>query len=135
MSKAVLGKWLKKDVKQRKKVYFPRIEMELEFEALTWKEQKQLVKEHTVKLKKGKEKFEEDAHQAGMIAKSLVSADGEPLDLTSQETLKENGFTSVEDAVNQLFSVGEIQKISEIIREISNMSEEEEEEEIEELKN
>lgn len=134
MSKTVLGRWLQKDVKQRKKEYFPRIGMELEFEALTWKEQKQLLKEHTIKLKKGKERFEDDAYNAHMIAKALVSADGEPLDLTNYETLKENGFTSVEDAVDQLFSIGEIQKISNIIREISNMDEDEEEE-IEELKN
>ncbi|OCA87290.1 phage tail assembly chaperone [Pseudobacillus wudalianchiensis] len=135
MSKSVLGKWLKKDVKIRKKEHFPRIGFDLEFEALTWSEQKQLIKEHTVKLKKGKERFEEDAYTAAIIARSLVSADGEPLDLNNPETLQENGFTSTEDAVNKLFSVGEIKKANEIIKEISGFNEEDEEEEVEELKN
>ncbi|KIL79595.1 phage tail assembly chaperone [Bacillus badius] len=135
MSQAILGEWLQKDVRKRKKEYLPRVGKEIELASLTWDEQKMLTKEHTVVLGGGKTKFNQEEYTTAWMAAHIVAIDGQPINLRDKKTLKENGLKDTNEAISRMFTIAEINRVLEIINEISGASEEEEVEKVEELKN
>lgn len=135
MSKSVIGRWKQKDTRRTHKEHFKRLGFELEFEGLVYSEYQNLLKEHTVVLKGGKTKFEEDEFTTALIARTLRKADGEEIDLTKKETLDEFGVSTVQQALDVMFTMGEINRIGSIVSDLSGINEKDEHKEIDELKN
>jgi|GEM_PF-4868495 len=136
MSKAVIGKWLQKDVRQTHTEHFDRLGFDIEFEGLLYSEYKNLIKEHTVTLKGGVTKFEEDEFTNTLIARTIKKADGEEIDLMKKETLEEFGVDSIGAALDLMFNIGELKRVGDIAQELAGLKDSKaEKKEIEDLKN
>lgn len=135
MSKAVIGKWKQKDTRQKHTEHFERLGFDVEFEGLLNSEYHSLIKEHTVTLKGGVTKFEEEEFNDAFIAKILKKADGDEIDLTDKATLEEFGVSTIKEALDIMFTFGEINRINEIAKDLSGINVKKEHKEIEELKN
>lgn len=137
MNKTALAKWAQHDVKKRGELIIKRDqdEMVLELEGLDWTTTRNLLKTNTVGLKGGVEKKDDDGFMVDMIAKTVKKMDGEPFDLYDKETLEVIGVKTTEQAINKLFTIGEIGKLITLSRELSGDTDEAEKEEIDELKN
>lgn len=128
MSNEILAKWLSVDKVRTEKVKFSRTGLELEVRSLGWEESKQLSKPHTIKLKDGKTKFNNEDYVIDLIAASLVT-----FDLNDAATLKQIGAESKVAAVDKLFNAGEVKHLTDVIYGL--LDEDDSEEEIEDLKN
>lgn len=135
MSKKVFGKWLQRNTRKTHTEYFEDIGIEVKFEGLLYSEFKNLIKDHTVVLKGGQTKFEDEEFETDLIARTIKEADGEPIDLTSKADLEEIGAQNTKEALDMLFTLGEIQRVAQIAKDLAGLDEKEEKKEIEELKN